>query len=235
MTKASFGVRELQAIESPIISQTVSEKVYQWIKNAIINGDLKPGERIIQENLTKHLKVSRTPVRDALQRLSAEKLVTLTPFYGAEVFALSKKSLNEIYEVRIMMEAYAAKKACDLITDNEIDELHKINNQIAKNRGSISKCMELDRRFHGLICLTAQSEYIIDVLNAAWDKSDPYKSIFYTLPGSADNAVREHSAIINSLRSRDKDALDKSIHTHLHNVVNTISLLSGAVKSQESV
>jgi len=232
MAKASLGFSEPRAVEAPIISQTVSDKVYRWIKNAIISGDIKPGERIIQENLTKHLNVSRTPVRDALQRLSAEKLVILTPFHGAEVFALSKKSLDEIYEVRIVMEAFAASKACDLITDSELAELRSINDQISKSSASIPKCMELDRRFHSKICLIARSDYIIEVLNAVWDKSDPYKSIFYTLPGSNDRAVEEHSAMLNSLSLRDKDALDKAVHLHLRDVVDTISLLSGAFKAQ---
>ena len=220
--------------ESPIISETVSDKVYRWIKNSIINGDLKPGERIIQENLTKQLNVSRTPIRDALQRLSAEKLVVLTPFHGAEVFALSKKSLDEIYEVRLIMESYAAQKACDLITDDIFAELHSINEQIAQNSTSIPVCMDLDRRFHCLVCMTAGSDYIMEVLTSVWDKSDPYKSIFYTLPGSIIRAVDEHQAMLINLRSGDKNALAEAVRAHLHDVINTIHLLSGAFKAQDA-
>jgi len=217
-------------VESPIISETVSDKVYRWIKNAIINGDLKPGERIIQENLTKYLNVSRTPIRDALQRLSAEKLVILTPFHGAEVFALSKKCLDEIYEVRLIMETYAVQKACDLITEEDIAELHSINEQISKSKSSIASCMDLDRRFHSLICMIAGSDYVMEVLTAVWDKSDPYKSIFYTLPGSINRAVDEHQAMLTNLRSGDKNALAESVRIHLHDVISTIHLLSGAFK-----
>ena len=225
-----IDVKSSNFTESPIASQTVSDKVYQWIKNAIINGDFKPGERIVQDDLTKYLRVSRTPVRDALQRLSTEKLVVITPFHGAEVFALSKKSLDEIYEVRILLESFAAQNACEYITFDEVAELERINNQIAENKFSHQQYMQLDREFHHLLCRTAKSDYIMEILTAAWDKSDPYKSIYFTLPASADHTIAEHAEIIDSIRSRDKAALERSIRLHLTDVVDTISRLSKAFK-----
>ncbi len=75
--------------ESPIVTETVSDKVYRHLKDAIIRGDLRRGQRIVQEQLTEELQVSRTPIRDALQRLSAEGLVVSKPFHGAVVFELS--------------------------------------------------------------------------------------------------------------------------------------------------
>ena len=97
----------------PIIQYTtVSDSVYLWVKNAIIQGEFKPGEHIAQERLTKTLGVSRTPVRDAIKRLEAEGLLITKPHCGAVVFQLSKERLTEIYDIRILMEQYCA--ACSI-------------------------------------------------------------------------------------------------------------------------
>ena len=86
----------------PLIQYTtVSDSVYLWIKNAIIQGDFKPGEHIAQESLTKKLGVSRTPVRDAIKRLEAEGLLITRPHCGAVVFQLDRNCLHEIYDIRI--------------------------------------------------------------------------------------------------------------------------------------
>ncbi|MFQ8842543.1 MAG: GntR family transcriptional regulator [Clostridium fessum] len=106
----------------PIIQYTtVSDSVYLWVKNAIIQGEFKVRQNISPRNAsTKTLGVSRTPVRDAIKRLEAEGLLITKPHCGAVVFQLSKERLTEIYDIRILMEQYCAARTCIRASDDDI-------------------------------------------------------------------------------------------------------------------
>lgn len=211
------------ALTEPITSQTVSEQVYNKIKSAILTGEFAPGSRIVQENITQQLNVSRTPVREALQRLSSEGLVTLKPFYGAQVFNLSIENLHEIYDIRILIESYAARKSCFLLSDSDIDELEEMNNLIRDKQNSIQDCMAYDRSFHQAICFASLSDYIIQILESIWNKCDPYKSLYFSSHDNLAHMIVEHDQVISSLRKRDEAAVVDAIKRHLEDVVNKIS------------
>lgn len=204
-------------------SLTVTDRVYKWIKDAIINGALTPGERIVQEQLTQQLRVSRTPVRDALQRLSTEGLVVIKPFYGAMVFELSDKDLSEIYELRILLEQFAAQKEINKITEAELNELEELNSLIEQNKDNVQKCMFYDREFHYSMCSVGQSNFIIEVLTSMWNRCDPYKSFYYTIEGNIDRTIAEHAEMIRCFREKDIDGLKKAIDHHLSDVVRAVS------------
>ncbi len=216
---------------TPIDSKTVSDRVYLLIKNAIIDGQMKPGERIVQENLTKQLNVSRTPVRDALQRLNSEGLVVITPFHGAEVFELSKKSLTDLYEIRAVLEDFATQKAIDRINETEIEALKNWNNLFKTNKDNVQKCMQYDRSFHSDLCGAAHISYITEILQGIWNKCDPYKSIYYNQPSTIERSLFEHDLILKALATKDRKLLTKSIYEHLSDVVETISRNSRIIES----
>ena len=137
----------------PIIQYTtVSDSVYLWVKNAIIQGEFKPGEHIAQERLTKTLGVSRTPVRDAIKRLEAEGLLITKPHCGAVVFQLSKERLTEIYDIRILMEQYCAARTCIRASDDDIRQLEEISLKMLDFSNNSKEFMQLDRQFHTQIC-----------------------------------------------------------------------------------
>jgi len=212
-----------QPFDIALNSTTVSDRVYKWIKDAIISGVLAPGERIIQEQLTQQLCVSRTPVRDALQRLSTEGLVVIKPFYGAMVFELSYKDLKEIYELRILVEQYAARKAINEITEAELNELEELNALIEQHKDNVQECMIYDRDFHYSICSVGQSNFITEVLTGMWNKCDPYKSFYYTIDGNIERTIAEHAQMIRCLRTKDEEGLVNAIDHHLHDVVHNVS------------
>jgi DNA-binding GntR family transcriptional regulator len=223
-------MKKERALIEPVSSNTVSEQVYNKIKTAILIGEFAPGERIIQENITQQLNVSRTPVREALQRLSSEGLVTIRPFYGAQVFNLSIQNLQEIYDIRILIECYAARKSCHLLEDADIDELEAMNNMIRDKKNSISDCMAYDRAFHQSICFASLSDYIIHILQGIWDKCDPYKSLYFTSPENLVYMIEEHDQVISSLRRRDEDAVAEAIRQHLEDVVDKISKIKEQIQ-----
>lgn len=210
----------------PVITRTVSDQVYDRIKASILSGQYSPGTRIVQEEFTQQFQVSRTPVREAFQRLKSEGLIVIKPFYGAEVFSLSLDELQEVYDIRIQIEIYSAEKACDLFTDQEIDELALINRFSKKELKDVTSCMMKDRQFHRYICCKAVSSYIVTILESLWDKCDPYKSLYFMSQENISYMVSEHEEIVACFRKRDKKNLSRYIRSHLQDVVMKISAIN---------
>ena len=208
---------------TPLIHYTtVSESVYLWIKNAIIQGDFKPGEHIAQETLTKKLGVSRPPVRDAIKRLEAEGLLITKPHCGAVVFQLSRENLNEIYEVRILMEQYCATRTCMKASDEEINAIEAINLRMLSFSNTSKEFMQLDRQFHSLLCTLSGCTNTVEILEGLWNKCDSFKSIYYSLEGRVNDTLSEHTRIVQGLRKRDIAATKEAISAHLKDVVNSV-------------
>ncbi len=214
---------EASSLNKPVRSMTVSEQVYNKIKSAILNGELTPGERIVQEDLTEQLRVSRTPVREALQRLKSEGLVTIKPFYGAMVFQVSIKELSEIYDIRISIERYAIQKAFPLLTDTDIQELDKLNSMVREKTSDHLGLMDYDREFHYLLCHKGVCEYVNQLLNGLWNQCDPYKSLYISNPDNAQIMISEHEAIVKCLKKHDMRGVDRAVTRHLDDVVDKIS------------
>jgi DNA-binding GntR family transcriptional regulator len=206
---------------------TVSDSAYLWIKNAILNGTLKAGERLVQEELTEKLGVSRTPVRDAIKRLESEGLLVSRPHYGAFVFQPSKKQLREIYEIRILIEQYCAAKACNVATDKELQSIKSINDKMAKVSPLANEYMQLDFQFHKRIAdLSGCSNMTIEILEGLWNKSCSFKSLYFQMEGCTENTISKHYSIVESLIKRDIAGVQKAIADHLNDVVNSVSTSS---------
>ena len=214
---------EIGSFQKPVHSMTVSEQVYTKIKTAILNGELTPGERIVQEDLTEQLNVSRTPVREALQRLKSEGLVIIKPFSGAMVFQASIKELSEIYDIRIQIEKYAIQKSFPLLTDEAIQELDNLNIRIRQEEPDHMRLMDYDREFHYLLCSKGVCDYVYQMLNGLWNQCDPYKSHYISNPENIKTMISEHEAIVKCLKIRDLRGVDRAVTRHLDDVVDKIS------------
>lgn len=207
----------------PLIQYTtVSDSVYLWIKNAIIQGDFKPGERIAQESLTKKLGVSRTPVRDAMKRLEAEGLLISKPHCGAIVFQLTRENLNEIYDVRILMEQYCAARTCIKASPEDIEKVESISLHMLNYSNTSKEFMQLDRQFHMLLCSPSGCTNTIEILEGLWNKCDSFKSIYYSLEGRANDTLAEHARIVQCLKKRDIAGTKEAISDHLKDVVDSV-------------
>ncbi len=207
----------------PLIQYTtVSDSVYLWIKNAIIQGDFKPGEHIAQETLTKKLGVSRTPVRDAIKRLETEGLLITKPHCGAVVFQMSRENLTEIYEIRILMEQYCAARSCIKASEEDINALESISFRMLSYPDTTKEFMQLDRQFHYRLCTPSGCNNTIEILEGLWNKCDSFKSIYYSLEGRINDTLAEHTRIVQCLKKRDTDGIKGAIAEHLKDVVNSV-------------
>ena len=140
--------------------------VFHTLRNAILKGELQPGERLMEIQLAQKLGVSRTPVREALRKLELEGLVLMMPRKGAVVADITIQDLEDVLEVRTALEELAVQKACDTITEEQLKELKRAANEFKRCAESenILACAEADVQFHEVIYGAANNKRLQQML-----------------------------------------------------------------------
>ena len=141
--------------------------VFNTLRQAILKGELRPGERMMEIQLAQRLGVSRTPVREAIRKLELEGLVLMVPRKGAEVAEITVKDLEDVLEVRAALEELAAKIACDHITDEQMQELKKAAADFKKvlDTDDLTSCVQADMKFHEIIYNATDNARLLQILN----------------------------------------------------------------------
>src|SRR5699024_8835087 len=141
--------------------------VFNTLRRAILRGELKPGERLMEIQLAERLGVSRTPIREAIRKLELEGLVLMIPRKGAEVAKISARSLRDVLEVRRALEELAIELACQRMSEEEVGKLQKAQEDFKKAiaEGDAMKIAETDEHFHDVIYEGTQNAKLIQMLN----------------------------------------------------------------------
>ena len=142
--------------------------VFNTLRQAILKGELAPGERLMEIQLANKLGVSRTPIREAIRKLELEGLVLMIPRKGAEVAEITEKNMLDVLEVRRALEELAVKLACERITEEEIQELKDAADAFQKilSEKDITKIAEADEAFHDVIFKSTGNDRLIQLLNS---------------------------------------------------------------------
>lgn len=193
--------------------KTKNVAVYETLRKEIINGKLKPGERIIISELAKRFKLSEIPVREAIRSLESDGFVEFTPHVGAFVSKMDEKDFIEFYLIRIELEGLATRLAIPHITKKDIDYLVSINQEmeLAIKQNSPEKLGVLNRKFHLRIYRAAPYLYLYKLISDLWEKAERTKSVFAYVPERASKSVAEHSKIIDALKKRDLELSEKLV------------------------
>ena len=203
--------------ESLILHQTIQESVADYIRAKIMSREYKPGERLMQDELAEQLGVSRTPIREALQKLAGEGFIVLSPHRGASVANFSADELVEIYSIRIGLESYAAYLAAQRITEGELqalaDHLRKMDR--AKEEADRSHLIQLNREFHASIYAAAKQQRLYDLIENHLDLAERYRRMFHSLENRAEHTVDEHQQLLEALRKHDADGAGTLTRVHL--------------------
>ena len=140
--------------------------VFNTLRKAILTGELKPGERLMEIHLANRLGVSRTPIREAIHKLELEGLVTMIPRRGAEVAQITEKSMNDVLEVRRALDALCAELACDRITPEELNQLKKAceDFEIAVRTKDVQKIAQADVALHDIIVQATGNQRLIQLV-----------------------------------------------------------------------
>ena len=193
--------------------------VFNTLRNAILTGELSPGERLMEIKLADKLGVSRTPIREAIRKLELEGLVVNTPRKGAEVANISAEDLRDVLEVRRSLEVLAISLACDKMTDETLALLYE---NIDAFKHSIdakatSDIASVDVTFHDIIYKATGNNRLIQILNNISEQMYRYRFEYIKNKESWNRLVEEHLNIYEAIKNRDKDLAVKSILLHIDN------------------
>lgn len=193
--------------------------VLNTLRRAILLGELKPGERLMELHLAEKLGVSRTPIREAIRMLELEGLVTMIPRKGAAVAQITEKSMNDVLEVRRALDALCAELACDRITLEELDALRLASEAFEAATGTTDakKIAHADVAFHDIIVRATGNQRLIQLVNNLSEQMYRYRFEYIKDTSQHETLVKEHRIIYQSIVNKDKETAAAAAKTHIDN------------------
>ena len=203
--------------------QSKSQLAYEIIRKKIVSLELEPGAVIDEAALRTDLALGRTPIREALQRLALEKLVTIIPRRGMFVAEIGLTDLQRIVELRQPLESLAAQLAAQRGSDAHWAEMEEILSHFP-SEGKVSNVdwIEIDEKLHQIIYAASDNKFLIDSLTSLYTLS--LRLWYYAIPDlvGMDQAVNEHVAIFEALKAGDEAGVSKLIEDHIYHFQESI-------------
>jgi DNA-binding GntR family transcriptional regulator len=192
-----------------------SELVYSRMREAIEQGTLKPGQRIMETEMADWLKVSRTPVRDAIRRLESEGMLAHEPRAGLVVTSLNRQAVLELYVMREVLEGTAARLCARHASDMELMQLDELVKREQELQGNADALVRHNQQFHEVIRRGAHNRYLARSLSAVNDSMWLLGRSQMLLPHRARNALEEHTELARAIERRDADAAENYARRHV--------------------
>ena len=201
----------------------MADTVFDRIEADILNGNLKRGDLLTELKLCEMLSVSRTPVREALNRLRQEGLIEETG-KGAVIVGITDRDLDDIYEIRLRVEGLATAMCADTITDEQLKRLEETValQEYYTGRRDSDSIRNLDSEFHRLIYSYCGSRVLSDLLSDLHRKVQRFRRASVKNPDRARAAVKEHAEILDALKNHDRDRAERLAVAHIGNAWKSI-------------
>ncbi len=194
-----------------------SERVYRGLRDQILTGALEPNARLVELQLAAQFAVSRTPVREALKRLTAEGLVSVDPLRGMVVRDVDAAELEDIYVIREMLEGLAARLAAERITPTDLTKLHLLMELMEESARAQrwEAVVQINIKFHEVLYGTARNERLALIGRSLQDAVRRYSSVAFSSPDRVAAVLREHEELVRALEARDPDGAELASRRHL--------------------
>jgi len=217
-----------------IAYKNLNQIVYERLRSEILEGKLPPGTRIKQEELTQRLGVSRTPVRESIHRLEMEGLVEFQRRNSVLVSRISRNRIEEAFELRALLEDYAAEKAADKITEDDIKKLRKLIAEMdaCHSRQQVERLLSKNDEFHRFICSRAGNEFLMEMLEQIWTDIKRLRINYLITPEGHQEATREHEDLVDAIESHDKKQIRQIVQKHLESSRKGILATLGSTPEQ---
>ena len=198
--------------------------VFNTLRQAILRGELKPGERLMEIQLANKLGVSRTPIREAIRKLELEGLVLMIPRKGAEVAEITEKSLRDVLEVRRALEELAVELVCEKITDEQIQDLKGAAEDFKASlkEGDITRIAEADVKFHDVIYMATDNQKLVQLLNNLKEQMYRYRVEYLKRSDFHQQLIDEHEEIIETIENGQKERAVQVVCQHVDNQVEAV-------------
>ena len=204
--------------------ELLSQKVYRALKTEIIKGSLKPRTKLSEGKIAEQMGVSRTPVREALKELAAEGFVKMNPNQAVVVSNASVEDVQEVLQIRGVLEGLAARLATKMISEEEIKELEKYQKQMEyyTKKDDVLAFSEMDAKFHELILNVCGNNRLIQLRKNLSDQAHRYRIRSLSVPGRLKYSQKEHQEIVEVLKRKNAEQADRLSQKHIENVLTNI-------------
>jgi len=198
----------------------LNEWTYQYLKEKILNLEISPGEQIHIEDFMEKLEVSRTPIREAFLRLANEGLVVVKPRVGYFVGEITEDDIRDLFEVRELIETRAARKAAELLSDEEIKTIEQLLNESeeAVKKNNIDKYLENEIEFHDYLQKHIQNKRFIAFMDSINDLTYRERKLSVRSAENIKQTLVEHRRILEALQKKDSQQAEWFMGEHIHNV-----------------
>ncbi len=194
-------------------NKPIAAEVYRILREAIIAGDLRPNERLVETQLADALGVSRTPVREAIHRLEVDGLVRSLPNRSTVAVWFSLEDIDHIYSIRARVEGYAARLVANRASEAVLDQLAALAKRFAASPASEQDA--LNRQFHKAIVEACGVDLVIRMAMSLVEHSLMSRLYLLHTPQDRSRSTAEHEAIADALRRRDGERADRLVCEHL--------------------
>lgn len=198
--------------------------VFKTLRQEILTGELKPGERLMEIHLANRLGVSRTPIREAIRMLELEGLVTMIPRRGAEVANITEKNLRDVLEVRRVLDALAVSLACERITEEEKEQLRMACIVFAKatETKNVTTIARADVALHDIIIKAAGNDRLAQIVGNLGEQMYRYRFEYIKDESTHASLIEEHRIIYESIVRGDRQTAAEAVKMHIDNQEKSI-------------
>lgn len=199
--------------------------VFNTLRKAILRGELKPGERLMEIQLANKLGVSRTPIREAIRKLELEGLVLMIPRKGAEVAQITEKNMQDVLEVRKALEELSVQLACERITPEQVEEMKMAAEDFRKvlKSGDVTKIAEADVKFHDIIFAATNNQRLITLLNNLREQMYRFRVEYLKQKECYPQLLEEHDKLIALISGGNVEEACELMGRHIDNQASTVS------------
>jgi DNA-binding GntR family transcriptional regulator len=215
--------------------QTLREKILETIRDAILKGNMKPGERVSEPELAERFGISRTPIREAFRQLESEGYLQVIPRKGAVVASLSERDVEEFYAIKIILEGFAARMAAENLTSKDIERLESINQRLQQiaAEGDVKTFFRVHNEFHEVFIKAAGNEKLYEMITQLVMRFKRLRLASLSQPGRMEISVEEHRNMIQAFKNHDGDRADSLVrHTATIGAGVLIQSMSQADKNE---
>jgi len=208
------------------------DHVYTSVKRAIITGQRDPDERLIEEAIAADMGTSRTPVREALQKLEKEGLIFRRPTFGFAVNGVTEEEVDDILDLQCVLEGYAGRLAASGITK---DELSSLNDLIRRQEACLADSdteafIRLDGEFHDTLHRAAKNARLYDLVQGLRDTIERYRMIVFRSRVSLDLSVKDHKEMVSLMRTKNARKIERLIRRHM---IRGKNIIKRKIKKQQ--
>ena len=204
--------------------QPLRDMVFDVLMSAIMQGQLSPGERLLEVQLADEMGVSRTPVREAIRRLELEGFVVIVPRKGAYVAGLSINDVEEVYEIRTVLETLAVRLAAQRMQPADYAQLDELAEKMCATwqEGNVDNWVSLDASFHELLYKFSRNERLVSMMSNIMEQLSRYRIISLANVEVRHNSLSEHQDLIEALKRHDSEAAAAAVEKHIENTKQSL-------------